>query len=188
MIRKLTDHTILYHGSYCEVQFPDLKQCAKYKDFGQGFYLTTSKEQARSFAKMSTRKAISSGIVTENLTYGTVSSFRFRFTEELLFKIFSTADADWLHCVVSHRRRKAFSGLFQESKCFDIVAGKIANDNTNATITAYMAGVFGEVGTPSADNICIHLLLPERLENQYCFRTEKALGCLTFTGSEQIWL
>lgn len=103
MIRKLTDHTILYHGSYCEVQFPDLKQCAKYKDF-------------------------------------------------------------------------------------DIVAGKIANDNTNATITAYMAGVFGEVGTPSADNICIHLLLPERLENQYCFRTEKALGCLTFTGSEQIWL
>ena len=30
---------ILYHGSYCEVLSPDLRQCAKRKDFGQGFYL-----------------------------------------------------------------------------------------------------------------------------------------------------
>nr|WP_242987755.1 DUF3990 domain-containing protein [Mediterraneibacter faecis] len=34
------------YGSYCEVKEPDLAKCAKRKDFGQGFYLTTSKEQA----------------------------------------------------------------------------------------------------------------------------------------------
>ena len=33
----------IYHGSYCEVKEPDLAKCAKRKDFGQGFYLTTSK-------------------------------------------------------------------------------------------------------------------------------------------------
>ena len=34
------------YGSYCEVKEPDLAKCAKRKDFGQGFYLTTSKDQA----------------------------------------------------------------------------------------------------------------------------------------------
>ena len=43
---ELKDGFILYHGSYCEVKAPDLAKCAKRKDFGQGFYLTTSKEQA----------------------------------------------------------------------------------------------------------------------------------------------
>ena len=43
---ELKDGFVLYHGSYCEVKEPDLAKCAKKKDFGQGFYLTTSKEQA----------------------------------------------------------------------------------------------------------------------------------------------
>jgi hypothetical protein len=34
------------YGSYCEVKEPDFAKCAKRKDFGQGFYLTTSKDQA----------------------------------------------------------------------------------------------------------------------------------------------
>ena len=44
---EIKDGLILYHGSYCEVKEPDLKKCAKKKDFGQGFYLTTSKEQTK---------------------------------------------------------------------------------------------------------------------------------------------
>ena len=38
---KHEEDLILYHGSYCEVSKPDLTRCAKYKDFGQDFYLTT---------------------------------------------------------------------------------------------------------------------------------------------------
>ena len=34
---ELKENLILYHGSYCEVLSPDLKKCAKMKDFGQGF-------------------------------------------------------------------------------------------------------------------------------------------------------
>lgn len=45
----LKDGFVLYHGSYCEVKEPDLAKCAKRKDFGQGFYLTTSKEQAEKY-------------------------------------------------------------------------------------------------------------------------------------------
>lgn len=69
-----------------------------------------------------------------------------------------------------------------------ISPGKIANDNTNVTITAYLDGLYGETGSENADRICISLLLPERLQDQYCFRTEKALRTLCFERSEQIWL
>ena len=143
MIPELTDNTILYHGSFCTVQLPDLQQCARYKDLGQGFYLTTSKDQAHNFAKMSVRKAIANESVNKNLKYGMISSFQLHSPEKLLIKSFPTADVDWLHCIVCHRKRDAFPELTQALKRFDVIAGKIANDNTNATITAYMSGVFG---------------------------------------------
>ena len=73
-------------------------------------------------------------------------------------------------------------------KAYDIISGKIANDATNITITAYLDGLYGEIGSDTADTICISLLLPERLQDQYCFRTENALKTLKFERSEQIWL
>ena len=60
---ELKDGFVLYHGSYCEVKAPDLGKCAKRKDFGQGFYLTTSKEQAESFLRTSIAKAIATGTI-----------------------------------------------------------------------------------------------------------------------------
>lgn len=128
-MQKLENDMLLYHGSYCEVQNPDLTKCARYKDFGQGFYLTTSRNQAESFAKISLRKAIANGIVDEGRQYGIVSAFQCNNTERLSVKIYSMAD-----------------------------------------------------------ETCISLLLPERLQDQFCFRTDEALQSLVFVESEQIWL
>ena len=185
---ELIDGLALYHGSYCEVTMPDLNKCARYKDFGTGFYLTTSKKQAESFAGISTRKAVANGIVPTEQRYGDVSSFKVMFEGELDVHIYNEADADWLHCIVGHRKKKAFPEIVEKLKACDVIAGKIADDNTNATITAYMVGTFGQLGMKSADDMCISLLLPERLQNQFCFRTNKALKCLTFMESEKIWL
>lgn len=71
---------------------------------------------------------------------------------------------------------------------YDVVSGKIANDDTNATILAYMGNVYGPMGSEQADNICISLLLPERLQDQFCFRSEKALSKLQFIKSETVVL
>lgn len=71
---------------------------------------------------------------------------------------------------------------------YDIIGGKIADDSTNAMIIVYMAGTFGRIGTESADNICISLLLPDRLKDQFCFRTKVAVEQLQFFGSEKVWL
>ena len=71
---------------------------------------------------------------------------------------------------------------------YDVIVGKIADDTTNAVLTAYIAGVFGEIGSKEADEFCIKQLLPNRLKNQYCFKTDKSLKCIKFIGSEKIWL
>ncbi len=176
----LTEGTILYHGSYCQVKAPDLKKCAHAKDFGRGFYLTTSLEQATNFARLSTRKAIQNHILQPGTSNGFVSVFTLKNIQSLLCHHFATADRAWLHCVVAHRKNSLFHKLVENYAKYDILSGKIANDNTNATIIAYMSGTFGTVGSAQADDICASLMLPERLKDQYCFRTMTAVSCLTF--------
>ena len=180
---------ILYHGSYCTVSVPDLTKCAKYKDFGQGFYLTTSKEQAQRFSLTSLKKSIANGTVDEHQKYGIISIFRCPSEEWSLLNIckFDTADSKWLNCIVGHRRGKTFGKFARQYQDYNVIGGKIANDATNATITAYMAGIYGTVGSESAAQLCISLLLPERLKDQYCFRTQRAFETLHFMGSEQVW-
>lgn len=187
-MQGLVDGLTLYHGSYCEVIRPELRQGARYKDFGQGFYLTSSKKQAVSFIRTSVKKAIMSGRIEEKQNFGFVSVFRFTMNPELNTWIYSDTDASWLHCIVAHRKRQTFSGVIEDMEKFDIIGGKIANDNTNATITAYMAQAYGKIGTKAADEMCISLLLPEKLQDQFCFRTERALQSIEFVESEKIWL
>lgn len=185
---ELVDGMILYHGSFVEVREPDLEKCALYKDFGKGFYLTTSKEQAISFAKLSTSKAKAAGKIDINQKYGIVSSYRLNNVDSLKSHLYADADKDWLHCVVAHRKKGTFDQIVADMNSFDLIGGKIADDATNATINAYMAETFGAIGSERADQICIELLLPNRLQDQYCFRSNLAIGCLDFIESEKVWM
>ncbi len=45
----------LYHGSNIEINEIDFSRCRPYKDFGQGFYLTTIQGQAERMAKRVSR-------------------------------------------------------------------------------------------------------------------------------------
>ena len=185
---ELKDGFVLYHGSYCEVKEPDLAKCAKRKDFGQGFYLTTSKEQAESFLRTSIAKAIATGTIEEGQKFGYISTFEFKLSENLETHIFENADVDWLHCIAAHRKKKMFIEVEREMAKYDIIAVKIADDATNATLTAYLAGAFGTAGDKVADDFCIRQLLPNKLKDQYCFKTEAAIECLKFVKGEKIWL
>ena len=118
-----------------EITFMQTK-CAKRKDFGQGFYLTTPKEQAEGFLRTSIAKAIATGTIEEGQKYGYISTFEFKLSENLETHIFENADVDWLHCIAAHRK-KCLSKLNVKWQGNDIIAGKIADDATNATLTAY---------------------------------------------------
>ena len=187
-MKELTQGMILYHGSYCVVEEPDLSRCAKYKDFGQGFYLTSSKRQAKSFAKIATTKAKNDGIVPQDSLCGYISCFRVNDISDISCYYFPTADVDWLHCIVAHRRKRVFVDIRKQVEYYYVIAGKIANDDTNTTINAYMSHVFGRMGTPAADKVCIGLLIPERLQDQFCFRSQNALSKLSFLHSESVAL
>ena len=42
---------IIYHGSYCKVEKPEIKEGKYTKDFGTGFYCTILEEQAEKWAE-----------------------------------------------------------------------------------------------------------------------------------------
>lgn len=180
---NLKDSLRLYHGSYITIQHPDLEKCAEGKDFGKGFYVTTDFKQAERFVKSAVGKAIKNGVELDGIKKGYVSEYDYSNLSEIKIYEFSEADKEWLHCVAAHRRRGTLAAELEKWKKYDIIAGKIANDNTNQVITAYINGAYGEVGTERADEIAINLLMPQKLTDQICFRSSAALKTLSYIGT-----
>lgn len=179
---------LIYHGSYIKVEKPDLSLCAKGKDFGQGFYLTTDKDQAKNFIPTSVLKAIALGKIAPETRHGYVSRYRVKESiSDIRSYLFPEANADWLRFVSYHRgkekAKKVLLPLLNIAPTgFDVIAGKVADDNTNSTITAYLSGLFGDI---SAEETCadvVKRLMPEKLTNQYCFLTEAALNAIEYEG------
>lgn len=178
----LANAQLLYHGSYAAVRSIDLSQCSPQKDFGRGFYLTDDGEQARRFIPTSLKKARAIGSVTQDQRHGFVSVFRVNLDPDLTVFEFPGADAQWLRFVSSNRRAHLASrierSLDRRLNYADVIIGKIANDTTNTVITTYLNGLYGPVGSSLAERTAIGLLLPDRLKEQYCFRTGLAVACL----------
>lgn len=184
---ELTDGMLLYHGSYTTVSQINLAKCNAGLDFGKGFYLTTSYEQAKSFVPNSVRRNIRANVIPEtfDMDDGQISVFRFHATAAVGIHTFQDADLPWLHFVAANRNHELFPDLFSTMEYMDIVGGKIANDNTTRVLTGYVTGLFGEPGSQLADDFAIRSLLPNRLENQFCFRTEAAIATLEFVRSDR---
>lgn len=122
----------LYHGSYTEVSAPLAKISRRNLDFGQGFYLTSLKQQAENWATIvSSRRG-------RNVA-GKVSVFRFNesqaVTDGIRFKRFEVYDIEWLNYVVDCRRGKDISPEY------DIVEGGVANDNVIDTVEDFEKGI-----------------------------------------------
>lgn len=182
---KLKDGMLLYHGSYACVEKIDLWQCVEGKDFGKGFYLTSDPNQARSFIRSSIIKAQNSGQISLSQNFGYVSSFRFSYPkEDISIQEFEDANKEWLWFISQNRRRKLAGELLplinNDFLNAEIVIGKIANDTTNPVITTYLNGLYGDVKSEKAASFAIDQLLPNQLVDQFCFLTEKAIGCLSF--------
>lgn len=57
-MRILETGIFLYHGSYCEISTIDLTFSRRALDFGKGFYLTSSYQQAVSYIPSAVKKNI----------------------------------------------------------------------------------------------------------------------------------
>ncbi len=183
---RLYDGMILYHGSYTAVNPIDLGKCEAGKDFGRGFYLTSSLSQAQHFIPLSVKKYnFAHRNSPMNVNDGCVSVYRLHLDgDDLCTHYFDTTDATWLHFVSGNRKKGLFPALVSQYQGFDVIAGKIANDKTSTVITAYMGEAYGPVENAAAIENAIRLLLPNKLEDQYCFRTDTSIAALEFVRSE----
>jgi hypothetical protein len=181
---ELTDGMLLYHGSFTEISDIDLGKCKSGKDFGRGFYVTSSYAQAESFVPLSINKQINEGYLSREYSTGYISVFRFHMTPDIAIHTFKAADKEWLHFVASNRRRNLFPTIRSWYSGFDIIGGKIANDRTARTLQLYTSGGYGEPGSQEADDIAIMTLLPNRLADQFCFCSTKAIQTLKFIRSD----
>lgn len=156
---------IVYHGSNLVVETPKLIPQNRYLDFGYGFYTTTNKIQAVSFAEK----------VYKRKTEGTKQVSMYEVDEETLFAEcsalrFDSPNEKWLDFVAENR-----SGTYQGGM-FDVVYGPVANDDVYTTFTLYQAGALSKEQTLEALKI-------KKLYDQMVFTTEKALSFLTFIGT-----
>lgn len=99
----LSADILLYHGSYTAVPDIDLSKCNSGLDFGCGFYVTTSYDQAVSFVPNSVKRNIRTGNLPADfdVNNGQVSVYRFHPDPMLLIETFSEANLDWLHFVAA---------------------------------------------------------------------------------------
>ena len=184
---RIPENGILFHGSYTEVIQVDLALCRYGLDFGKGFYLTSSLEQAVSYIPASVRKAKRRGILPDNFKEadGKVSVFQFRPDPNLFIHCFDEADEEWLHFAACNRNRYLFPELRKKYVLVDIIGGKVADDQTAITLNNYVSGAYGIPGTERADRMAIELLEADRLKDQFCFRTQEAVASLSFVRSER---
>lgn len=152
---------ILYHGSNIAVERPELTRSRRSLDFGMGFYLTSDEQQAASWAKRATRIRRSG---EPTLSVFDVDREAYRLLNILYFP---QANADWLRFVVANRREET------TDNDRDVVVGPVANDQTIRTINDYMTGRFSE-------EIAIQLLLPQKLKDQFAFKTIASIETLRF--------
>lgn len=178
----------LYHASYKIVDSIDLSRCNPGKDFGTGFYVTTSYSQACRFVKTAIAKAIKNGVKDLLLDTGYISVFKYEEnpSKKISYYEFPGADEHWLHCVAAHRQKGLLKDEISKWDKYDILAGKIANDATNQVLTAYMNGLYGKIGSYEADEAAIRFLIPNNLSDQICFRSQKAIETLQFKNYKTI--
>ena len=162
---------ILYHGSTMEVREPQVLRTELGRDFGFAFYTTDIQAQAERWA---VRKAMILNRRPGQRCSPVVSVYEWRFDPAgLRYKKFLDASMDWLELVVQCRSDPGFS------HGYDIVEGKIANDNVGETVSFVMQGIMRKEDA-------VERLRFEKINNQIAFCTEAALAELTFVRSYEV--
>ena len=115
----------LYHGSNIAIDRIDLARGFRGKDFGQGFYLSDSVEQAQRMAQVTAVRRGGEPVVST-----------FLFEEELLcskelkVKIFDGYTIEWAQFILKNRLNDSDI----QAHDYDIVVGPIADDKVGVQI------------------------------------------------------
>ena len=158
---------ILYHGTTVEIKKPEIITSEIGRDFGFAFYTTKIKEQAERWA---IRRAKIQSRKNKSQVMPIVNIYEWKGVGELSAKNFDDASMEWLDMVVKCRSD------IEYKHGFDIVCGKIANDNVGETVSYVIQGIMRKEDA-------VERLRFEKINNQIAFCTKKALSTLEFVES-----
>ena len=148
---------IVYHGSYCKVEHPEIKEGKYSKDFGVGFYCTILEEQAIKWAKKYDKSII--------------NKYEYNEDSKLKIKEFTLMTEEWLDFIISCRSGKKHD--------FDIVIGAMADDQVYNYITDLMAGNITRAAF-------WELAKFRHPTHQIALCTDNALNCIKFIDAEEL--
>ena len=159
----------IYHGSIEIVEKPEIRVSNRTLDYGQGFYTTSSYEQAEAWVKrrMDEKKALQGYICVYELDESVMQNMN--------ILTFETPTEDWVDFVMQNRTQKGFVHEY------DIVFGPVANDRVYASFALYEGGLINK-------QTLISELKTYKLVDQYLFHTEKSLQALTFIEAKEVKL
>lgn len=157
---------ILYHGSLEIVKVPEIREPNRTLDFGAGFYLTSSYEQAANWVK---------GKLRGSTEHGFVNSYEYDPSVEadLIILDFQFPSEDWVDFVMKNRMDKEYSHEY------DIVKGPVADDRVYAAFALYEAGLLNK-------RELISELKTYKLVNQILLHTEKSLRAIVFNDVKEV--
>jgi hypothetical protein len=158
---------ILYHGGTHIIKEPQILLTEKGRDFGFGFYTTDIYEQAVKWAKRQSR-------IRKKTAMLNIYEFNIDNAHKYLhFKDFADYSLEWLEFVVNNRSNVQFKHNF------DIVFGKIANDDVGETVQAVIDGLM-------PFDFALQKLSFMEANNQYAFCSEKSLQDITFSTFQEL--
>lgn len=158
----------IYHGGNAIIAAPEIREPNRTLDFGKGFYLTSSSEQAERWVK-NRLKAGETGYVN-------LYQFELPATDSgLKVKIFASANEEWVDFVIKNRVLKGFE------HDYDIVIGPVANDRVYAQFSLFEGGIISK-------ETLISELKAYKLVDQYLFHTQESLRHLTFLSHYAVTL
>ncbi len=156
--------TTLYHGSISMIQKVDVSMGRGRKDFGKGFYMSVSKQQAIGMMHKKYREA--------KRRYFNSSKENF---QEILYqieldkskissmdiKIFENANIEWLDFILMCRKSN------DVPHNYDLVIGPTADDDTIYCLKRYYDGDYGNRNSFEAKKMLLKNLEVENLGIQY---------------------
>lgn len=156
----------LYHGSIDCVESPEIRIPNRTLDYGAGFYLTSSHEQAENWVRRKFKGSVVSGWLN-------VYEYNSDTESELSVLSFDKPDEQWLDFVMANRMDKNFI------HSYDIVKGPVANDRVYASFALYEAGLLNK-------DALITELRTYKLVNQILLHTEASLKSIQFIKAEKL--
>ena len=154
---------ILYHGTNIDFNVIDLTRSNKYKDFGQGFYLTDIRSQAEELAVKKTKLFGGNIIVQEYDFDESVLN-----NNDLRIIKFDSPTVEWAEFILMNRKNVSEIPAHP----YDIVVGPIANDTVGVQIRRFIMGYI------SIERLIEELKYRGNHSVQYFFGTEAAIHLL----------